>query len=791
MSKGFNAWFIGPKGENAKIVEELLMEAFRDHLYWRKNFHPEDSQDIQEIDKVSEYYHASVADLRKYLFEVLARIKQSVPFYSPRYIGHMTSDSLIPAIVGYVATMFYNANNISPLGSPVTTPYEIEVGRDFARLMGYEIDQSWGHITSGGTVANLEAMWVARNLKYFSLVIKRVVKELNYDDFTIKGKLIQNFTPWELLSLSSTEALSLRESLVRHMLKKCGETQYEIEKKVDKKISSFAPSKIGWTSFFREFGQELSESKINEGVVLVPKTKHYSWTKAMDIFGLGSENLVSVAIDEHYRIDIESLKKNLRELEAEKKPIIMIVGVLGSTEEGNIDPLKDIADCCPNYYKHVDAAYGGYFTTLLYKFRGSAPKKNDIDLGNLESLDLPDFIKSYQELGINHPDTLTYLHQTLTSLKRFDSVTIDPHKLGYVPIPAGGIVFKDKKVRELISFTAPYAFSKGEEDTFIGQYILEGSKPGASAVACYLAHKVVPPTVEGYGYILGRTIKAAKGLWERINNIAIDKIRIIPIAEPDTNVLCFVVNFTDNKSLSVLNKLNKEIYKQLSVDDKKKPIPAYNYLISKTEFKYEEYKSVATDNLLDKLGIPVKNYVYSPDRKEEADEIVVLRMCAMNPWSCEKKYLDGFMEELKRVLEKFVHKILIVEDEENVRKRLQDVLEVSAGHLYRFDWREAETFEKGIAFVAKEKFDVIILDLMLKDENGNDADGCVILKALRDTNFRKTPVVVYTQMDIDDPALNKELKGAGFIEDTDRCIYKKDDKSEVRVFSEIFQRLLQ
>ena len=80
---------------------------------------------------------------------------------------------------------------------------------------------------------------------------------------------------------------------------------------------------------------------------------------------------------------------------------------------------------------------------------------------------------------------------------------------------------------------------------------------------------------------------------------------------------------------------------------------------------------------------------------------------------------------------------------------------------------------------------------MLKDKNGNDADGCVILKALRDSNFRKTPVVVYTQMDIDDPTLNKELKGAGFMEDMDRCIHKKDDRSEVRVFSEIFQRLLQ
>ena len=139
----------------------------------------------------------------------------------------------------------------------------------------------------------------------------------------------------------------------------------------------------------------------------------------------------------------------------------------------------------------------------------------------------------------------------------------------------------------------------------------------------------------------------------------------------------------------------------------------------------------------------------------------------------------------------FVHKILIVEDEKDVRKRIMDVVKESAGELHKFTFVEAPFSEDGIEFVKNEKCDVIILDLMLKDKNGNDADGCVILKALRNSMFRKTPVVVYTQMDIDDPALNKDLKGAGFIEDTDRCIHKKDDKSEVRVFSEIFDKLLQ
>ena len=32
--------FLGPKAENADVFERLLLEAFRDHVFWRRNFHP-------------------------------------------------------------------------------------------------------------------------------------------------------------------------------------------------------------------------------------------------------------------------------------------------------------------------------------------------------------------------------------------------------------------------------------------------------------------------------------------------------------------------------------------------------------------------------------------------------------------------------------------------------------------------------------------------------------------------------------------------------------------------------
>jgi hypothetical protein len=43
--------FLGPKAENADVFERLLLEAFRDHVFWRRNFHPEDGFTVREQEK--------------------------------------------------------------------------------------------------------------------------------------------------------------------------------------------------------------------------------------------------------------------------------------------------------------------------------------------------------------------------------------------------------------------------------------------------------------------------------------------------------------------------------------------------------------------------------------------------------------------------------------------------------------------------------------------------------------------------------------------------------------------
>ena len=78
----------------------------------------------------------------------------------------MSVDQSLPAILGYLSTMFYNPNNVAFEASPFTTLIELEVGKQLCDMLGYKTVEddsdtplSWAHITCDGTVANLESIW--------------------------------------------------------------------------------------------------------------------------------------------------------------------------------------------------------------------------------------------------------------------------------------------------------------------------------------------------------------------------------------------------------------------------------------------------------------------------------------------------------------------------------------------------------------------------------------------------------------------------------------------------------
>ena len=138
--RALDACFLGPYGENDALLEKLVVEFLRDHVYWRRNFHPEDPPAIPTLAAQHPDYQAFESRMRHELHALSAALKKSVPFHSPRYIGHMASDLLLPGLAAQLLTLPYNPNNVSEDAAPVTVEMEVRAGLQLARMFGYVDD---------------------------------------------------------------------------------------------------------------------------------------------------------------------------------------------------------------------------------------------------------------------------------------------------------------------------------------------------------------------------------------------------------------------------------------------------------------------------------------------------------------------------------------------------------------------------------------------------------------------------------------------------------------------------
>jgi len=163
-----DALFLGPKSENQEFFKETLDFLMEEHLQWRRDFHPDDKASVTLDEMDEKLFKDTLKRTKEALFELSGKLKTtSMPWFSPRYLGHMNSDTLMASNLAYMATILYNPNNVAFEASPATTGLEIEAGKQLCTMLGFDAKKSWGHITSGGHVANYEAFWVASNLKSF------------------------------------------------------------------------------------------------------------------------------------------------------------------------------------------------------------------------------------------------------------------------------------------------------------------------------------------------------------------------------------------------------------------------------------------------------------------------------------------------------------------------------------------------------------------------------------------------------------------------------------------------
>jgi glutamate/tyrosine decarboxylase-like PLP-dependent enzyme len=103
---------------------------------------------------------ASPAKVGAALDELHARLRDNYPFFHPRYVGQMLKPPHPVAIAAYLGAMLINPNNHALDAGPATAQMEKEVVAELAQMFGFE--HHLGHLASSGTIANLEALFVAR-----------------------------------------------------------------------------------------------------------------------------------------------------------------------------------------------------------------------------------------------------------------------------------------------------------------------------------------------------------------------------------------------------------------------------------------------------------------------------------------------------------------------------------------------------------------------------------------------------------------------------------------------------
>lgn len=627
-----HSWFLGPKGENEPLLKELLDSALETHLRWRRAYHPEDPFPITPAGGLTSD-PMERAELRRHFASLLEQLRGSVPFFSGRYNGHMLSEQTIAGQAAYFAAMLYNPNNVSGEVAPVTTRLEEEVAHLLASMIGYDPTRCWGHLTSGGTIANFEALWIARNVFYHPIAASLAARSLGVDvPVTFPNgsvAMLGELDLWQLLNIQSGHSLDLWDKLWLAAPRS----------RVESALRSHSLATLGYQDYSRQLAAEFGDP-LPAGVVLASGTAHYSWAKIVAALGVGSNQLVFVPVGAECRMDPDALWREIESLTARRIPIMACVSTCGTTEQGAVDDLQRIVDVRARaerelgvtFHIHSDACYGGYAASLTRAADGSrhtAAEVRDISGG----MHWP----SDQWLG------------SIVALEHADSVSIDPHKLGYVPYPAGAFLLRDRRGRELVATDPPYlaltASRENGDAPVIGRFIFEGSKPGASAAATWLSHKTIPLNSAGHGRIIASTMKAARNLYALLGSFDFIPFRVVRLPEPDLNIVCFLVHHPSLVTLNELNALNEMIYRELSPDAKM----AAPYMITRTRLTSPAYDG-AIAPLLAALGSDGESY-----RGSIGEGVTVLRATVMNPFSVDANpdYLRGLTDAVLRAAMNF------------------------------------------------------------------------------------------------------------------------------------------
>lgn len=617
MSDPLSPYFLGAWAENHDLFERVLLELVRDHVFWRRNVHPDDTPPISPAEQLDAGHRLRVAEMTRELHRLTSQLKRSVPTFHPRYIGHMTSELLLPGLLAQLVTTLYNPNNIVEEVAPVTLALEFEAGRDLCRMVGFATDPkatpcATGHLTSGGTLANDEGLWLARAVKLLPLAVK--------DACEARGEwpepALREEDDWSLLGWPPGRCLELARRVRKDPLLAAAVEAARVET-------------VGLARFCAR------HPLVATLTVLAPASAHYSWVKAMKLLGLGAAQLHLVPTVDG-RVDPRAMADALARCERTRTPVLAVIGVYGSTELGTFDELDALAALRRedrDFWFHVDAAWGGYLATLFRAPDGGLRSREEVAAG----------FRYFPSARV---------HRTTAALREADSITVDPHKLGFVPFGAGAFLVKDRRAFDLVMQRAAYVFlGDGDDDAVYrnaGRFSLEGSRPGAAAAGVAINHRVLPLDHAHFGEVIARSVRACEAFYERLPRLRealSDVARVVVPFEPDCNVVGLCLNPLGNRSLAAANAFTRALYDAMAVQTGPHLTrPLSDFFGSCTTLSLDQLGASARQQLARALDLDLE--------AADAPGLFLLRHTLMNPWLLASPepgsgtFVDAYFEHL-------------------------------------------------------------------------------------------------------------------------------------------------
>ncbi|PKN18903.1 MAG: glutamate decarboxylase [Deltaproteobacteria bacterium HGW-Deltaproteobacteria-6] len=337
---------------------------------------------------------------------------------------------------------------------------------------------------------------------------------------------------------------------------------------------AFPPDHRGFKGIRAEgLARALDHYGYRQAIFIVSTRGHYSISKAGAILGIGDQGVIRIPVQPCInKIDIHKLQSIVRKIRKEDqlagKPtkFVAVIGIAGTTETGNIDDLDALAAISQELgaHFHVDAAWGG--GALL----------------------------------------MDGAREMMRGIEKADSVTMDGHKLLFVPNSLGICVFRNVDDSRYLYHTSNYIIRKGSVDQ--GRFTIEGSRPFA-CLKPWASIKIFGKT--GYKLLFDHA--------RDLQNTFVKFIERDPLFELMNVPELFIINyrFIPGELRSELDKLMKHPQKNSA------RITAINALIN--NLNIELHKTIRDHDMSFVSRTQIESTQYAPRKT------VVLRAITINP----------------------------------------------------------------------------------------------------------------------------------------------------------------